>query len=203
MIFYGTKAKNLKNSKITAVTCPECHANTDMNFSIFGKYAHVYWIPFFPITKVQIAECNTCHKTFEKKQFSEPMLQKIKRNNENNPVKTPIWFFSGIAIVAILVCTAIYTSNQTDKNEAEYIKNPKKGDIYSLYASKDFYTSMQVDSVLKDSVIFNSNKFETDIKTGIDKIDKPENYTAEKVIYSKKELIELQKKDSIFGVERK
>jgi Zn ribbon nucleic-acid-binding protein len=203
MIFYGTKAKNLKKSKISAVTCPDCQANTDMNFSVYGKYAHIYWIPFFPISKIEIAECNSCLKTFDKKQFSDQIRKKIKINNETNPVRTPLWFFSGLAIVALLICTAVYTSKQTDKKEKEYIKNPKKGDIYSLNASKGFYTCIKVDSVTKDSVIFKTNKFEFDNKTGLDKIDKLENYTDLKVIYSKKDLINLESQDSIFGVVRK
>jgi hypothetical protein len=131
------------------------------------------------------------------------MSKKIKINNESNPVKTPVWFFSGLAIIAVLIGTAIYTSNQTDKKEKEYLKNPKKGDIYSLNASKGFYTCIKVDSVLKDSIIFKTNKFEFDNKTGLEKIDKIENYTDLKVIYSRKDLIKLENQDSIFGIERK
>ena len=52
MIFYGTNAKNIKNGKVINVQCPNCEQNTSMTYSVFGKYAHVYWVPFIPYKKI-------------------------------------------------------------------------------------------------------------------------------------------------------
>jgi len=34
--------------------------------SIFGRYAHIMWIPFFPVGKTQVAECTRCKRTYDK-----------------------------------------------------------------------------------------------------------------------------------------
>ena len=103
MIFYGTRAKNIHNGQIKNVKCPHCENETSMTYSIYGKYAHVYWIPFFPIGNVGVTECNSCKRTYEIKELPENIKMKYHNEKEKDGVKTPIWFFSGLFIVAILV----------------------------------------------------------------------------------------------------
>jgi len=49
MIFFGTRASNINNGKIINADCPNCEVNSTMVYNVFEKYAHVYWIPFFPM----------------------------------------------------------------------------------------------------------------------------------------------------------
>lgn len=202
MVFYGTNSKNLKNSKITNVVCPKCEQNTEMKFSVFAKYAHVYWIPFFSLGKLTFAECNSCFKTFEKKEFTKEMHLKINRNNETKPTNTPIWHFTGLALLGILISWGVYSSKQDDANEKIYIQNPKKGDVYFIKCNNNFYSTLRVDIVLKDSIEITQNDYQTDLQTGIEKIDIEKNYTNSKYRFSKKALIELQKKDTIYEIKR-
>ncbi|WP_395044997.1 hypothetical protein [Flavobacterium sp.] len=202
MIFYGTKASNLLNGQLINVDCPECKTNTSMTYSVFGKYAYIYWIPIFPMSKVTVAECNHCKKTYEYKDLSEQIKTKLDREKEKSGLKTPIWMFSGLFVIAALVAIAFYVSGQTKDKEQTYIKNPKAGDVYSIKADDGNFTTMRVDKVTKDSIYFTYNDYLTDQSTGISKIDVDKNYTIEKDVTTQKNLQELYKKETIYSIDR-
>ncbi|MDR7212174.1 zinc-ribbon domain-containing protein [Flavobacterium piscis] len=201
IFFYGTKAANLRNGQIINVDCPNCNTNVSMTYSIFGKYGHLYWIPFFPIKKLTFAECNSCKKTFEKTELSSSIQQKLEREKEKNNVKTPIWMFSGLFLIAGIFVLIFYTSHQTDVNSENFIKSPKVGDIYFINSAERHYSTMKVDQVSKDSLVVFMNDMEIDSKTDIDKIDVVENY---KKTYSvaKKDMLKLYKEEKIYEVKR-
>ncbi|MEC4005667.1 zinc-ribbon domain-containing protein [Flavobacterium sp. SUN052] len=203
MIFYGTKATNLKNGQIINVDCPNCETNVTMKYSVFGKYAHIYWIPLFPTSKITVAECNSCKKTFEYKELPESIKTKFEREKEKNPVNFPVWMFSGCFVIAALVGFGVYKSNETEKNEAEYIKNPKVGDVYCIKVSDAHFTCSRVDKIVKDSLFLTDNDYETDQTTGIDEIDIAKNYTNQKETLSKKEVQDAYKSEKIFAINRK
>jgi zinc-ribbon family len=203
MVFYGTKATNLKNGQIINIDCPSCETNATYKYSVFGKYAHIYWIPIFPISKITVAECNSCKKTYEFKELSESIKTKFQREKEKSPVKFPVWMFSGLFVITALVGFGVYTSNETDKNEAEFVKNPKVGDVYSIKVSDAHFTCARVDKVDKDSIYLTDNDYETDKSTGIDAIDVSKNYTTEKEVLTKKEIQDAFKKEKIFAITRK
>lgn len=203
MVFYGTKATNLKDGQLINVDCPSCETNATFKYSVFGKYAHVYWIPFFPISKITVAECNSCKKTYEFKELSEGIKTKFQREKEKSPVKFPIWMFSGLFVIAALVGFGVYTSNETEKNEAEFVKNPKVGDVYCIKVSDAHFTTARVDKIDKDSVYLTDNDYETDKTTGVDDIDVSKNYTTVKEVLTKKEIQEAYKKEKIFAINRK
>lgn len=202
MIFYGTKASTIKNGQIINVDCPNCETNSSMIYSVFGKYAHIYWIPLFPIKKITVTECNNCKKTFEYKELPQAVQTKLDREKEKDGTKTPIWMFSGLFIIATLVAFGIYSSGETEKKEAEYLKAPKVGDIYRFESNPGFYSTMKVESVLKDSLHVFINKVETNKTSGVDDIDKPENYS-EIYGYSKAEIIKMYKDKEIYEINRK
>lgn len=202
MIFYGTKASAIKNGQIINVDCPNCETNSSMIYSVFGKYAHIYWIPLFPIKKITVTECNNCKKTFEYEELPQAIQTKLDREKEKDGAKTPIWMFSGLFIIATLVAFGIYSSGETEKQEAEYLKAPKVGDIYRFESNPGFYSTMKVESVLKDSLHVFINKVETNKTTGIDDIDKPENY-GELYGYSKAEIRKMYKDKEIYQINRK
>lgn len=201
MIFYGTKASNIKNGQVINVDCPHCETNTSMTYSVFGKYAHVYWIPFFPIGKTTVAECNNCKRTFEYSELPQPIQTKLDREKEKDGAKTPIWMFSGLGVIAVLVAIGYVVSGQTEKKEAEYLKAPKVGDIYKFESNPGFYSTMKVESVLKDSVHVLINDMETNKTSGINDIDKPENYK-ELYGYSKEQIRKMYKDNEIYEIER-
>ena len=205
MIIYGSKASNLKNGEIRNVTCPNCETETSMKYSNYRKYGHVYWIPLFPMSKTTLTECNHCKRTFEFFELPQPIQNKILKQNEMHPVKTPLWMFSGLFIVAGLVSFGVYNSSETDKNEAAYIKNPKVGDVYYFKCDTvpTYYSAVRIDRVTKDSLSGTMNDYQTNLTSGMDEMDVPKNYTTEKFGASRKDLEHLHEVDTIYTIIRK
>ncbi|MFH7011291.1 hypothetical protein ACHRV5_05425 [Flavobacterium sp. FlaQc-52] len=202
IFFYGTKASNLKDGQIINVDCPNCDTNVSMIYSIYGKYAHLYWIPFFPIKKVILTECNSCKKTFEKIELPANIQTKLDREKEKDGgIKTPIWMFSGLILVAAIAILCFYNSHQTDLDSESYVKNPKVGDVYFFNSVEGHYSTMKVDQVSKDSLIIFANKMEIDSKTDIDKIDIAQNYK-EAYSISRKNMLKLYNENKIYEVKR-
>jgi len=199
MIFYGTRASNLKNGQIINIDCPNCQTNTSMTYSVFGKYAHVYWIPFFPISKITVAECNSCKKTFEYKELPEAIKTKFIREKEKSPVKTPIWMFSGLGIVVAIIGIVAFLNRKDDENTSLYAKNPKVGDVYyfELPEMKGHFSTLKITKISKDSIFVLSNSMEIDSKSDIGKIMEDKNYIYPES-YSKVELKNLCKDLNVF-----
>jgi hypothetical protein len=202
MIFYGTRASNIHNGQIINIDCPHCETNTSMIYSVFGKYAHIYWIPFFPIGKVTIAECNNCKKTFENKELPENIKTKLIREKEKHPAKTPVWMFSGLFIIATFASILVYNDNQNEIAEAEFIKNPKAGDVYYLKLSEKHYTTARVDEATRTELYLTNNDYEIDLESDIASIDEAKNYTVSKDTINVLQIQEAFKKDMIVSIIR-
>jgi zinc-ribbon family len=171
MLFYGTRSSNIKNGEIRNVTCPNCQTNVSMNYSVFGKYAHIYWIPFFPISKINIIECRSCKASYDLATVDQSIKDKFKKVQEQNPAKTPITHFSWLFIIGLLIVIGIYSSFKNDEATQEYVKNPKVGDVYRLKTSTGYYSTYKVTAVFKDSLYVFLNKMEVNNESGIDEID--------------------------------
>ncbi len=201
MIFYGTRASRLKDGKISRVTCPNCSNETSMTYSVFGKYAHIYWIPLFPYKKITILECDHCKKTFEINQFAGEIGNKLQIEKERNPAKFKIWHFSGLLIIAGIIGLALYFGKQNEKEEKSYLENPQVGDKYEYESSKGFYSIMKISKVTNDSIYFLLNEMETNKKSGINDIDKSSNYN-ETDGYTKSEISNYYKEGKIYEINR-
>jgi len=201
MIFYGSKASKIKEGKINNVKCPNCDNLTSMDYTIFGQYAHLYWIPFFPIGRKNFTECYSCKMTFKVGELPEAIKSKFKQ--ERQGVRTPIWFYSGFGVLAIAICLIIFTIKENDKNNLEYINSPQIDDVYSMKGSQyGFYTSMKITNVTEDSIFVIMNDYETDKRTGISKINKKTNYTNQSYSLSKEDVISLFNDETIFDIDR-
>lgn len=203
MIFYGTRATNIKNGQIRNVTCPNCETNTSMTYSVFGKYAHIYWIPLFPYKKVGVTECNECKKTFEFKELPAEIQTKLTREKENNPPKYPIWYFSGLFIIVLLIGYGIYSSQKKDADTQAFYENPKEGDIYETKTETGAFTTMKfiAESKNKDSLYFYVNEMEIDNSSAINQID-IEKYYKEIYSFEKTYLDSLYKAKYIYKINR-
>ncbi|WGD35192.1 zinc-ribbon domain-containing protein [Olleya sp. YS] len=201
MVFYGTKATTLKEGQLINVQCPNCEEGRSMRYGIYGKYAYLYWIPMFPVGKENYLECNQCKRTYDLKELPNEIKQKFEL--EKSGASYPIWYFSGLAVLAILVATAFYLSKKDAENDKRYIQEPLVGDVYSVETSqKGFYSSMKVSEVTADSIFVIYNDYEIDKKSKIYKIDKIENYTTERGGFSKAEIKSLFDENVIFEVDR-
>jgi len=199
MIFYGSKGVHLHTEQVSGVKCSHCEQTSSHTVSIYGKYAHIYWIPFFPLGKKGISECNHCKATFEPKEMSESL--KLAHKNVKGNVKTPIWHWSGIGIIAVVIGISGFLSAQHDKDVVTYIDKPKVGDVYE-FKPNEYYSLAKVTSVDQDSVYVISNDYETEKHSDLNTIDKASNYTTEPYGISRKKIKELFKSKEILDVNR-
>lgn len=201
MIFFGSRSSLLKTGTLTNVSCPNCDNLTTMNYSIFGEYAHLYWIPLFPLARKNAVECNACKRIFKVGELPEAIIKKFRHARQG--VKAPIWNYSGLAVLAFGLSYGAWASNANDVNNIEYIKSPQTHDVYSITGSEDnYYSSMKVTEVSEDSVFVLMNDYETDRRSDVNTIDKDRNYTTNSFSFSKADIEELFNDGIIFDIER-
>lgn len=204
MIVYGTKSSQIGNGQIRNVTCPHCNTNISMTYSVFGKYAHIYWLPFFPIGKEQILECNSCKSSYYLKDLPESIKLKFNQELERNLIKTPIKHYSMSFVALIGIGIATFFSFKSDSDTKEFAKNPKVGDVfYERTLKTGWYSSAKIIKVTKDSVFSLENNMQTDQKSSVDEIaSKPENYTLPWSMTKKQYLDFVIKCDTIYEIKR-
>lgn len=201
MVFYGTNSSRLKDGRLSNVNCPNCNEQTSMTYSVFGKYAYIYWIPIFPLGKVNVLECDNCKRTYKLKELPEQIQQKFDLEKHRG---VPIKHFAGLGIIGALIAWFSYSNAQDKKNEAIYIQSPQVGDVYSMTGnSSGFYTTAKVSAIEADSIFLTFNDYEVDKKSGINDIDKSVNYKKENTEgYLTKEIQSLYAEEFIFEIDR-
>ena len=203
MIFYGTNSSTLKNGRISNVTCPNCEKSSKMNYTIFGKYFYIYWIPIFPVGRVNVVECIDCKATYDIKNLDQNTKNIFQKELERNPTKTPIKLFSGLIIGLIVTVIIVGFSIKADEDSVLFAKNPKVGDIFYETTPSGQYSTSKVVNVTKDSVYVLQNNLEIDRKSNISKTEEDKNYQYPYTMSRKQVVDFLKKGDTIYKIERK
>ncbi|MDO6600590.1 hypothetical protein [Tenacibaculum sp. 1_MG-2023] len=201
MIFYGTKGSHLNSERKGGIKCDNCNEITNHNISVYGQYGYLYWIPVFPMGKKVFSECTNCKVTNDFKGMNEKLRNAstdVKRNT-----KTPIWYWSGLAIITLLIAFAIYSAKEHDKDVENYILNPAKGDVIEFKNKESgYYSTLRIESLSKDSIYVIQNNYETDKISGISDIDKDKNYTTETYSLGKDEIQSLFDEGIFYDINR-
>lgn len=204
MIIYGTKGTHLKSDKVSGLMCKHCNEQRTHTISVFGKYFYIYWIPLFPIGKKGVSECNHCKATYESKEMSEQLklaLDNVKRNT-----KTPITHWIGLLLIgglfAVFMIFGGKWSEERKQKKATYINSPMVGDIIDYESSDKAYSTLKITKVTTDSVFVVANTMEIAKKRKLYKIDKEENYNAERYGLSLKEYQDSFKTKRFLDVDR-
>lgn len=181
MIFYGTKSSHLNSEQKGGIKCDNCNEITNHNISVYGKYGYLYWFPVFPMGKKVFSECSNCKTTNNFKEMNEKLKDASANLKQNT--KTPIWYWSGLVIIALLISYGAYSSGKHKEDMVTYIEKPAVNDVIKYKISKTgYYSTLKIKSVTQDSIFVIQNDYETDKKRGVSDIDKAKNYTT--VTYS-------------------
>lgn len=198
MIVYGRKSTLIK-SELVAGQCPNCNANYSVQMSVFQRYAHIFWIPCFPIGKTGISACGNCKQVLKLNQMPNDL--KLSYDNLASQAKSPIWTFSGLGIAAIIAASIAISDGRDTKLKNQYVLSPRKGDV--LQVKEDtVYTLYKILDVSKDSVYFVANTYQTDLTGSISDIENRPYDTTEYVI-PKSKLIEMNNNDRINEILRR
>jgi len=105
MIIYGWRSTQVATEDI-AETCPSCTNRNTLRMYVFQKYAHIFWIPFFPLGKSGASQCGHCQQVLKSKQM--PSDVRLAYDNVAAKAKIPYWTFAGVAIIAIIIIISMF-----------------------------------------------------------------------------------------------
>jgi hypothetical protein len=200
MIIYGTRNTQLIKEVLTE-KCPNCENQASTEMYVYQKYAHIFWIPFFPISKKGISQCDHCKKVYTDNDMP-PVLLKAFFNLEKQ-TKIPKWTFVGLALIGVLIVSVIYSGITDKQNTTKYIKDLKPNDIIEIKTRTAHFTNMKVVAVSADSVDVIENKQEALLRSGLDELGKYASAFSEEVYrLPKTTILKKYEQDTIINVIR-
>ena len=202
MIVYGSRSKQLAK-EITTEKCANCDTHSSIEMYVFQRYAHVFWIPLFPVGKTIATQCNHCKQVLKQKEMSSSLKQVAY--NLKSTAKTPIWMFSGLALLAILITSAVISDNKKKERNALLITAPQSGDVFEVRTEDNQYTLFKVEDVQADTVLVLVNNYQTNKSSGLSEIkSKGEKaYSDEIYTIARKDLKDMFDKGKILDINRK
>ena len=201
MIIYGSRNIQLAKETITD-KCPNCGTQNSVELNVFQKYAHVFWIPFFPMGKTAVSQCNHCRQILKNKEMPEAFKSNYEVLKAQN--KTPLWTFAGLAILVTLISWGVINDKQNDEKNAKLILAPKSGDVFEIKTPENQYTLYKVDRVNGDTAFVRLHQYESNKISGLTDLKQKGDaaYTEETMPYSLSELKEMLNKGEIRDIER-
>ncbi|RYF94997.1 MAG: zinc-ribbon domain-containing protein [Chitinophagaceae bacterium] len=201
MIVYGTKSRQVAK-EIVVEKCPACGKQNSTELYIFQKYAHLFWIPFFPIGKTAISQCDHCKKVLKSNEMSESIRSTYDVARQQ--IKTPLWAFSGGAIVAILIGAIIVLDKKNDEANIQLVGAPQGGDVFTIKTTDNQYTLALVERIKADSVYIRYCDYESNKISGLGKLKRKgkQVYSPVTFGYSKGELKEMLNSGEIIDIDR-
>ncbi len=201
MIIYGTRAVETAKG-FAPEKCPNCGAVSSIDMHVFQKYAHVFWIPFFPFSRTGVSQCDKCKQILKLEEM--PADLRASYDQLKKQTRTPVWMFAGVALVVMgIIAGVIFDKNQDAKN-AKLIMSPQKGDIYEVRTKSSQYTIYKVALVERDSVFLYINNYETNKSSGLNQILMKGDAAFSEEVYgfSKTELKAMVETDEIMDIIR-
>lgn len=198
MIIYGIRSKAVKTEYI-AEPCPNCNTANSIQMHVFQKWAHIFWIPFFPVGKTGVSQCTHCQQVLAYKDMT-PSL-KLSYGNVKSGASTPIWTFSAIPLIMAIFVFAYIHGKQNAERITKMIPALQKNDVLHLKIGNNAYSLSKITRVHADSVFFVNNKFQTDGESGLEDL-KNKDYDIEERFLTVAELKEMNKKDEVINIDR-
>jgi hypothetical protein len=164
MIIYGMRA-SLRKTEPIADNCPNCNTSGSVQMNVFQRYAHIFWIPMFPIGKTGVSQCLHCRQILKLKEM--PASVKLGYDNLKTHAKIPVWTFSGLLLIALTIVGFSIADKQKATKVNHMITSLKKDDILEVKIKDNEFTLFKVDHVAGNMVYIAINKYQTNMETGI------------------------------------
>jgi ribosomal protein L37AE/L43A len=107
MFLAGKKSVIIKEDIAQELTCPSCKSKNSTSISIIGMYKHLFQIPFLSGGKTGVSKCKKCSEEYALSKM--PSLIKLAYFESKETAKTPIWFYTGLITVKVLVLFKIFS----------------------------------------------------------------------------------------------
>jgi hypothetical protein len=201
MIFYGTTGTHLCTEVLPKLACPACGTGSALRASLFSRYAHLYWVPVFPYTKLAAVQCSSCQTVWENKALPAdiaPAVHKLKQQTQQ-----PYWTWAGLALLLIVVTAGFLHSISDTQLDETLLTSPRAGDIYTVRTdSANMYSLLKVQQVSGNSVALVANEFQSNDSSPINSLNAPEKYSKEPFIITRLDLQIMRHKGDLTDVDR-
>lgn len=201
LLLLGTKSTEIKRGNFSGVICPKCSEASAFDYAVYSKYTYATLIPLFPVGKEAIVICEDCNEIIDINDLDDTIVEKLA--SENNDLKNPLWTYFGSFVLALTMIYGVYHFFKSNKETDIYIQNPTINDVYCIKDAKGFYYTFRIDKISNDSIFVTENDYQVSMPYDIDEINIPENYTKNRVSYTKSELKNLYKEDKVSSIIRK
>ena len=163
---------------------------------MYLPYFHLCFIPVFPIGKKYFeVRCLNCGDDTR----SENLVKKYEKL-----VKTPIYLFSALILAMCIAAYWFYWNSNNQRNNAEYVANPKSGDVYTVSehgTGGTTYFFLRLTEINGDTVMAIHSSLEynyfVNTMTGDDHFVKDDT-----TLYARKELKRMLENGEIYMVRR-
>jgi hypothetical protein len=201
IIFFGSRSGHLKTLKAPG-QCRTCRTNDSLELLVDQKFAHIFWIPMFPIRKIYTAECYQCKDFLTEAEIkaSHPLIYQETRKT----VTTPFWSFTGLALIfSFILLISILGYIRTIKHQF-MIQTPKSGDIYKYLSKEGEFSLLKVSEIIGDTVYVYSNSYTTRNTISMRKlIDESQfSFSSEPGPKLRSDLIQMFENGEIINIER-
>lgn len=198
MIIFGTRNKAIAQETFQG-KCIHCGQPATVQLVVVQRYAHVFWIPFFPIGKKGVSICSHCKQTLTVKEFSDEYREFYNQVKQNR--RPPIYMYSGLILLGLLIVAAIISGKKHQAALRKKIANPTVGQVYFIREAYDRYTLYKVVETSKDSVYVLFHMMETNKERGLSKLKTQDIYDNEKQAYSTGQLESMYDKGKLVDIE--
>ncbi|GAB2967521.1 hypothetical protein GCM10027048_42810 [Hymenobacter coalescens] len=201
MIIYGHNSTHLRSGPVPAACCPACGTPESLRMSVFGRYAHVYWIPLFGIGKTGGVQCGRCRCALRHDELPEPLQPHFSALKART--HAPLWHFAGLLLLGLAALGSPAVDAWQHHRDEQRLAHPHVGDVYYIRAEEPgYYTLLKVVEVNGNSVRLRSNHYETDLEAEVDDLDLPKNYDAEPFDLTQFDLQIMQQQQELLAVVR-
>lgn len=200
MLIFGHRSSNIHTEKISA-SCVHCGQINSINLTVFSKYAHLFWIPVFPLNKKIVSTCNHCKQTLTAKEMPVSYLNESARVKQ--AARRPIWQFAGLALIIVLFIIGLVNASKRSSNTKTYLADLHAGDIIEVKTGFRDYTLYKVTRVKTDSVFYLLSNYEVNRQRKLDEIlEKADAFSEIESGTTKSELQDQSGKGRIVNVRR-
>ena len=105
----GKKSSVLKTVN-PEIVCANCKKTNTITLQIVGDYGHLFQIPFISKGKRGESKCSHCNQILPHQEMKQDL--KLAYFELKETAKIPIWFFTGLIAIKILVIYKIIFINQ-------------------------------------------------------------------------------------------
>ncbi|MDX2003169.1 MAG: hypothetical protein SFW35_12090 [Chitinophagales bacterium] len=199
MIIYGWKSSTLLIENPAELTCTNCNTQGSINIAVLGKYAHIFWIPLFPIGRTGASVCAHCKQNLD--MGSMPFEYKEAYERIKPSAKRPARHYFGLGLFVLIIGAGLYLDKTNKTENKKFLNAPMAGDVYEVENQKGNYTKMKLLAVGKDTVEIVFHQYYVNKISGLHKLDDMDFDTTVYLI-PRSSLLEMDKKGDIVDIER-